>query len=38
MVNEKIDELNKRVGRLEQELANVKKEIAYLTAGKKNKL
>ncbi|MCY7916071.1 DUF2339 domain-containing protein [Bacillus vallismortis] len=33
-MNEKIDELNKRVGRLEQELANVKKEIAYLTAGK----
>ncbi|MDM5303387.1 DUF2339 domain-containing protein [Bacillus subtilis] len=33
MVNDKIDELNKRVGRLEQELANVKKEIAYLMAG-----
>ncbi|MER0465503.1 DUF2339 domain-containing protein [Bacillus cabrialesii subsp. cabrialesii] len=35
MVNKKIDELNKRVGRLEQELESVKKEIAYLTAGKK---
>ncbi|WP_181220184.1 DUF2339 domain-containing protein [Bacillus subtilis] len=35
MVNEKIDELNKRVGRLEQELESVKREIAYLAAGKK---
>ncbi|MDU0155255.1 DUF2339 domain-containing protein [Bacillus cabrialesii] len=35
MVNKKIDELNKRVGRLEQELESVKKEIAYLTADKK---
>ncbi|MEH7739808.1 DUF2339 domain-containing protein [Bacillus subtilis] len=35
MVNEKIDELNKKVGRLEQELESVKREIAYLAAGKK---
>ncbi|MEY8818761.1 DUF2339 domain-containing protein [Bacillus subtilis] len=35
MVNEKIDELNKRVGRLEQELESVKREIANLAAGKK---
>ncbi|AFI30065.1 MULTISPECIES: DUF2339 domain-containing protein [unclassified Bacillus (in: firmicutes)] len=35
MVNEKIDELNKRVGRLELELESVKREIAYLAAGKK---
>lgn len=35
MVNEKIDELNKRVGRLEQELESVKREIANLVAGKK---
>ncbi|MGQ8965798.1 DUF2339 domain-containing protein [Bacillus subtilis] len=35
MVNEKIDELNKKVGRLELELESVKREIAYLAAGKK---
>ncbi|MDO7344923.1 DUF2339 domain-containing protein [Bacillus stercoris] len=35
MVYEKIDELNKRVGRLEQELESVKREITYLAAGKK---
>ncbi|MGG1447121.1 DUF2339 domain-containing protein [Bacillus subtilis] len=35
MVNEKIDELNKKVGRLEQELESVKREIAYLAAGNK---
>lgn len=35
MVNEKIDELNKKVGRLEQELESVKREIANLAAGKK---
>ncbi|NLS42102.1 DUF2339 domain-containing protein [Bacillus subtilis] len=35
MVNEKIDELNKRVGRLELELESVKREITYLAAGKK---
>ncbi|KIU05773.1 putative membrane protein [Bacillus subtilis] len=34
-MNEKIDELNKRVGRLEQELESVKREIANLAAGKK---